>query len=563
MNTIKNTLKIISIINSNNSIYDFIIGVIFEFFIILTSVSGPLFLKYAVDVLTEGGSKAVLATALTLAFVASWSFTCIISVGKITYTGRICDNLTSYLLTKALSRRLRPMAAGQDDRASSLQGTFERLPYSLRTLVEGLLFRLLPLVTEIIVTTVIVAVVVGVAYSVIMLGLLVAYGLFSYRTSGAYEDESAKTNAAAYRLSMALSDLLGNMLRAVVNGQTASEIARVTSAADDRLGANVSMSRKLLHSAVRQYGLIGLGIVVILSVAIVGVAGGSITVGDFVLLQAYVLSFALPVSSYGFVLRQAGVSSANVSDAFHLAGIGETPKAGLYELRLSPAPLAVHVDDLSFSYGENSILAELSFAVEAGQTVAIVGPNGSGKSTLAKILAGLEVAQSGTISIAPENVLYVPQHLTFFPRSVAETGSYPPSRIAGADLETVLNELRFIEDDSVDLQSSVGDKGGSLSGGQRQKLEIARLTALEAPVIVMDEITSALDTISEQKALEILRRSRFGKSTMIFISHSESVATAADAVIFMRNGRMVASGSHRSLLETVPEYRSFWNCSAK
>ncbi|HRX40332.1 MAG TPA: ABC transporter ATP-binding protein, partial [Parvularculaceae bacterium] len=223
-------------------------------------------------------------------------------------------------------------------------------------------------------------------------------------------------------------------------------------------------------------------------------------------------------------------------------------------------PAEIVLDGIGFRYGDEWVLRGASAHIAPGAFVVMVGPNGSGKSTLAQIIAGLIEPEEGRViingrplrDIAPDErhrlVLYTPQNIGLFNRTLRENALYPPTRASEAELASMLADWGFYESGRpIDLDLAVGEQGARLSGGQMQKLELARLAGVSAPVVILDETTSALDRTSEARAIRTLRERYRGRSTLVLITHRIALAREADLVLFLENGGLEA-GRHETLL---------------
>jgi ATP-binding cassette subfamily B protein len=276
---------------------------------------------------------------------------------------------------------------------------------------------------------------------------------------------------------------------------------------------------------------------------------------------------ALPLGGFGYIIRQAGVSIANIGEALELGA-----ESGTEPLLPSPAPAgpaAIALDDIGFRYGDEWVLRGASTHIAPGAFVVLAGPNGSGKSTLAQIIAGLIEPDEGAVlingrplrDIEPDErhrlVLYTPQSIGLFNRTLRENALYPPTRASEAELASILADWGFYESGRpIDLDLAVGEQGARLSGGQAQKLELARLAGVRAPVVILDETTSALDQTSEARAIRTLRERYRGLTTLILITHRVEMAREADQVLFLGQGRLVA-GRHETLLRDRATYTLF------
>lgn len=269
---------------------------------------------------------------------------------------------------------------------------------------------------QVVLTIVVVAIGVSWKFAALMLLILIVHAFVSYRASEQYERQAMNANTAAGTLSGALGDLLRNAQRAVFNGQGEHEIEQVGQVASDKNVSDFRMAMLLVKACALQFGVIGFGIGVLLVLGALDVLNGAITTGDFVMLQTYVLSFAAPVASYGYVLRQAGIAAENVDDALNymVDDIGSHDN----EITLAISTTAVPVSGcyLNFSYNGRPAISDLNVEVPAGVFAVVVGPNGSGKSTLAKLLAGLLKPDNGMIKIGDNNPsdFQVMDHAMFF-----------------------------------------------------------------------------------------------------------------------------------------------------
>jgi ABC-type multidrug transport system fused ATPase/permease subunit len=301
------------------------------------------------------------------------------------------------------------------------------------------------------------------------------------------------------------------------------------------------------------------------------VRSGRLTLGDFMLLQAYALQFALPLGSYGFVLHQAGAALANLRETLDIAPSAK--KRSEASPTGSSAPAAhISVEEVAFSRPNHFALESMSFDIPAGSYTALVGHNGSGKSTLARIIAGLLPPDEGTVRFdgvtvheldpceRSRRVLYVPQEVSLLNRSLRENVCYFPSRLTDRDAIRLLERLAFHKDGQrIDLDAVVGEGGARLSGGQVQKVELARLMGVAVPAIILDETTSGLDPQSDARSIAMLRDRLGHGSTLVMITHRIANAMAADQVIFLSGGRLAAIGTHHQLINECSEYRSFWD----
>lgn len=546
-------------------------GVLVEALTSAFMLLGPIALKLAVDEMARPRFDAAKASVDIALFAVLWSASAISSIALLAYTGRIVHAVSNALLRRALHAQLPALASRASSDSGYVQGLLERLPYSLQVIIEGVLWKIVPVAIQLAVALVLIALLVPLRYAAILFAVLAAYFVFSHLSAEQYEKSAATTNEAAGALSAALGDVLANAPRVVYNGALAREIDYVGARAGARLDVDWRRSWLLTRAAACQYGIIALGMAAMFVLCVRDIAAGRITLGDFMLLQTYVLQFALPLGAYGFVLRQAGAALANVREALDIAprpapaaAIGAVPPPGR-----SGAPIAVR--RLAFRRADRFAIEPMSFDLPAGSYTAIVGHNGSGKSTLAKIVAGRLAPDEGVVTYGDVDLyrvasdarhcfaLYVPQDVALLNRSLRENVRYYPSTLTDDDAARLLERLAFHKDGRpIDLDGEVGEGGARLSGGQVQKVELVRLMGVDVPAIVLDETTSGLDPHSDALGIAMLRERLGQRTTLVLITHRIANVEAADQVLFLSGGRLVAAGPHRRLVDTCDEYRAFW-----
>ncbi|KVE33948.1 ATP-binding cassette domain-containing protein [Burkholderia sp. TSV86] len=547
-------------------------GVLIEALTSAFMLLGPVTLKLAVDEMSRAQFDATKASVYIVLFAVLWSASAISSIALLAYTGRIVHATSNMLLRRALHAQLPALAGRASSDSGYVQGLLERLPYSLQVIIEGVLWKITPVALQIVVALVLIALLVPLRYAAILFAVLAAYFVFSHLSAERYETSAAATNEAAGALSAALGDVLANAPRVVYNGAVPQEIDYVAARAIARLDVDWRRSWLLTRAAAYQYGIIALGMAAMFVLCVRDIAAHRITLGDFMLLQTYVLQFALPLGAYGFVLRQAGAALANVREALAIAPRENRGDSGAVAAP-RPGSSAAHiaVRRLALARAGRFAIEPMSFDLPAGSYTAIVGHNGSGKSTLAKIVAGLLPPDAGVVAYSGVDLygiddgarhrfaLYVPQNVALLNRSLRENVRYHPSTLADDDAIRLLERLTFHDDGQrIDLDGDVGEGGARLSGGQVQKVELVRLMGVDVPAIVLDETTSGLDPHSDTLGIAMLRERLGKRTTLVLITHRIANVEAADQVLFLAGGRLVAAGPHRRLADTCDEYRAFW-----
>ena len=337
--------------------------------------------------------------------------------------------------------------------------------------------------------------------------------------------------------------------------------------------AQVRSQRSLSFLNLGQALIISFAVALMMWRAATGVAGGSMTVGDIVLVNAFLIQLYIPLNFLGVLYREIRQSLTDIERMFTLLRqhreVQDAPDA--WQLRAGPC--AVAFTHVSFGYdGKRQILFDVDFTIPAGKTVAVVGHSGSGKSTLARLLyrfydvAGGAIRINGsdiralTQSSLRANIGIVPQDTVLFNDTLYYNIQYGRPE---ASHEEVISAARaaqlheFIARLPDGYQTSVGERGLKLSGGEKQRVAIARALLKNPPILIFDEATSALDSKTEQAIQAQLEQVAIGHTTLV-IAHRLSTVMNADEILVLDQGRIIERGSHRTLLELGCTYAQMW-----
>jgi ATP-binding cassette, subfamily B, heavy metal transporter len=320
--------------------------------------------------------------------------------------------------------------------------------------------------------------------------------------------------------------------------------------------------------------IFGIGMMVMMVMSAMAVQRGDQTIGDFVFINAMLMQLAVPLNFIGFVYREIRQGLADIEQMFELLDVEPEVKDAPNAASLDVSSGTIRFDDVSFSYDPaRPILKGISFEVPAGKTIAIVGPSGAGKSTISRLLYRFYDIQSGSISIDGQDVSQVtqkslraaigmvPQDTVLFNDTIAYNIRY--GRV-GASEEEVRKAAElaqisgFIESLPEGFDSMVGERGLKLSGGEKQRVAIARTILKAPPILILDEATSALDTATEQEIQAALDFVSKGRTTLV-IAHRLSTVVSADEIIVLKDGVIAERGRHGELLEQKGLYASMWD----
>ncbi|KGF68967.1 metal ABC transporter permease [Hoeflea sp. BAL378] len=320
--------------------------------------------------------------------------------------------------------------------------------------------------------------------------------------------------------------------------------------------------------------IFGIGMTVMMVMSAMAVQAGEQTIGDFVFINAMLMQLSVPLNFIGFVYREIRQGLTDIEQMFELLDVEPevTDKPDARPLAVDKG--AIRFEDVHFSYDPaRPILKGISFEVPAGKTVAIVGPSGAGKSTISRLLYRFYDIQSGTITVDGQNVRdvtqkslraaigMVPQDTVLFNDTIAYNIRY--GRIdatdeeigRAADLAQIGGFIRMLPDG---FKAMVGERGLKLSGGEKQRVAIARTILKAPPILILDEATSALDTATEQEIQTALDFVSKGRTTLV-IAHRLSTVVGADEIIVLKDGVIAERGTHSELLAQKGLFAAMWD----
>ena len=322
-----------------------------------------------------------------------------------------------------------------------------------------------------------------------------------------------------------------------------------------------------------QKAIIGVGLIILTWKSGNAVLAKTMGIGDFVLINSYLLQFTAPLSSFGYVARQVRKGLIDMREMIDLLAIKPEIQDMPHAIHLTHQTATVVFDAVSFSYNaERSILNTISFSIRSGKTVAIVGQTGSGKSTIARLLFRFYDPTHGTISFNGHDIRMVTQQslhdaigvvaqdTNLFNNTLYYNIAYSRPTASQQEVEEVINQAQlgeFIKKLPDGFNTIVGERGLKLSGGEKQRIAIARVLLKNPSLYIFDEATSSLDTSTERELQKNLRLLALGKTTLI-IAHRLSTITHADEILVLDNGSIVERGSHKELIGRHGVYYNLW-----
>ena len=547
----------------------------------LANVGVPVLLKHLVDALDikPGQAQAVLVVPVGL----------LVAYGLLRFSTTLFTELRDLVFAKATQGASRSIALSTFEHLHALSLRFhlerqtggmtrdiERGVRSTESLISYSLYSILPTLIEMGLVLGILAVRFDIWFAVITLAALVFYIGFTvtvtewrtrFRKEANAQESAAHTKAIDSLLNYETVKYFNNEeFEAKRYDENLEKLRRV------RLKSQTTLS--MLNCG--QQLIIGAALVAILWRATQGVVDGRLTLGDLVMINAFMIQLYIPLNFLGVIYREIKQSLTDLDRMFTLMDkdreVADAP--GAQPLQLQGQPPEVRFENVQFAYDPaRPILHDVSFTIPAGKTVAVVGPSGSGKSTLARLLFRFYDVQAGHVWIAGQDIRevtqssvrhavgIVPQDTVLFNDTVAYNIAYGQP---GASHEQVVAAAKaarihdFIEATPQGYATRVGERGLKLSGGEKQRVAIARTLLKNPPILIFDEATSALDSANERAIQNELRSAAQGKTSLV-IAHRLSTVVEAHEILVMDSGRIVERGTHDELLAAGGRYVSMWN----
>lgn len=543
------------------------------------SVLTPFLYKGAVDVLSgeatgEAWALAMGAIGLTLAYGMARIMTSGFQQLRDAVFARVGQRALRQLALETFTHIHRlSMRYHITRKTGGLSRIIERGVKGVEFLLRFMLFSMGPLVLELALISAILFFVFDVWYLAVVVGTIGAYVWFTFKVTEWRVRIRKEMNDQDTDANQKAIDSLLNFETVKYFGAEKREAERYDVGMAGYEVAALKTSYSLAFLNFGQVLLITLGLVGVMVLAAIGVQAGDLTVGDFVMVNAYMIQITLPLNFLGTVYREIRQSLVDMGEMFDLLEqpAEVTDKPGAPDIKITGG--ALKFDDLRFGYdAKRPILKGVSIDVPAGKTVAIVGPSGSGKSTIGRLLFRFYDVSGGSLKIDGQDVRdvtqdslhgvigVVPQDTVLFNDSVYYNIAYGRPDASREEVEGAAKAARihdFIMSLPDGYKTQVGERGLKLSGGEKQRVGIARTLLKNPPILLLDEATSALDTQTERDIQESLREMGEGR-TVITIAHRLSTIVDADEIIVLEAGEVVERGGHDALLEKDGRYSAMW-----
>ena len=458
-------------------------------------------------------------------------------------------------------------------KTGGLSRIIERGVKGVDFLLRFLLFSVGPLILELLLVAGIFFFLFDVWYLAVVVGTIALYVWFTFTVTEWRVKLRREMNDRDTDANQKAIDSLLNFETVKYFGAERREGQRYDAAMEGYEAAAIKTASSLAFLNFGQALLITMGLIAVMVMAALGVQNGDLTVGDFVMVNAYMIQITLPLNFLGTVYREIRQSLVDMGEMFDLLGQPAEieDKPGATQIKVSNG--IVVLENVHFGYDvARPILKGVSLKVCAGETVAIVGPSGSGKSTIGRLLFRFYDVSEGRLSIDGQDVRdvtqeslhgvigVVPQDTVLFNDTIRYNIAYGRDGASEDEIVAAAKAAQihdFIAALPNGYDTAVGERGLKLSGGEKQRVGIARTLLKDPPVLLLDEATSALDTETEREIQSALRKAAEGR-TVITIAHRLSTISDADLIVVLEDGEVAEQGTHDALLKRKGRYASLW-----
>ncbi len=543
-----------------------------------TNLISPLILGSVVDSLTELSNGLNKLTIIPLALIFAYGLSRIAT--------KIFGEMRNAIFSKVSQNAIRKLTLNTFAHLHSLSLKFhlnrktgalskfiDRGTKGIDFLMNYILFNVIPTIIEIMIVAGILFALYGFKYAIVTIITIAIYITLTFIITQWRLKFRRKMNEADNLVSSKLIDSLLNYETVKYFNNEEHEFDRLDSSLKDYETAAVENEFSLSYLNIVQTLVIITGITLMLGMSVFDIQKGAISIGGFVVINAYMFQLYQPLNFFGTVYRSIRQSLTDMENLFSLWG--EKPYENGQNLKLTNSAQAnIKFEDVSFDYDvKRTIIRNISFKVPDGKKIAIVGPTGAGKSSISRLLFGFYKSKSGSIYVNGQNIKdisqqslrkiigVVPQDTVLFNDTIYYNISYGDPTASESEIYEAAGSAeihKFIQNLPDGYNTLVGERGLKLSGGEKQRVAIARAILKKPNIFFFDEATSALDSITEKKIQKNLDLISKNKTTLV-IAHRLSTVADAHNIIVLDKGKIIEQGNHHQLLKLKGKYASMWN----
>ena len=544
----------------------------------VANVGTPPILGYAVDSLTELSQGINIYMLIPLALIISYGMARVAALAFGELRNAIFSKVAQNAITQLTLNTFKHLHSLSlqfhlGRQTGALSKFIDRGTKGVNFLLNYVLFNVIPTIIEIFLVAGILAFIYGLKYAFVTLITIIIYVIVTFTVTQWRLQFRRRMNAADNAVSTKLIDSLLNFETVKYFNNEEHEYRRLFESLDQYEIESIKNQYSLSYLNIFQTVVIMTGITIMLSMSAFDIRAGNITIGGFVVINAYMLQLYQPLNFFGTVYREIRQSLTDMENLFTLWEEKPNLRDGAEKL-LEIEEASIRFENVSFDYdARRTIIKDISFEVPNGKKVALVGPTGAGKSTISRLLFRFYDPKQGDVYINNQNIKdisqqslrkhigVVPQDTVLFNDTIYYNISYGNPN---ANEEEIYNAAKsadihnFIINLPDGYQTIVGERGLKLSGGEKQRVAIARAILKNPSIFFFDEATSALDSTTEkeiQKNLQAISKNR----TTLVIAHRLSTAADADEILVLEQGEITERGNHDELLSKKGKYAEMWN----